>query len=298
MNTKLSQTLGRTQLLAQKHSPELLLGLGVVSIIGSVILAAKAGQKHSQVAEENLKELLSFAVKDNETQHRSDEEEKKELLIIKFRSAGRWVRLYGPAALTCTAGIVSIFGSHGVMQKRVTALGAAYGVLLEGFNNYRERVREDLGDESDHRYLTGIHEEEVEETTVLKNGKVKTKKVKKNVQDDLSQYAFFFDDYANEFVPGDPRANRFMLETQQSYWNEQLRAKGHVFLNQVLESLGIDPVPEGQLVGWVYNPDNEHEGDNYIELGIYDERNMHAVQGSNDVFTLDPNVDGIVWNLI
>jgi hypothetical protein len=44
--------------------------------------------------------------------------------------------------------------------------------------------------------------------------------------------------------------NLFYIRASETYFNEKLRAVGYVFLNEVLEHLGIAPTMVGQLVGW------------------------------------------------
>lgn len=48
----------------------------------------------------------------------------------------------------------------------------------------------------------------------------------------------------------DPEYNRVFLTAQQNYWNHYLQSRGVVFLNQILESLGLPLLSVGQLVGW------------------------------------------------
>lgn len=58
----------------------------------------------------------------------------------------------------------------------------------------------------------------------------------------------------------------------------QLHARGYVFLNDVYDMLGIDRTKEGQIVGWVYNKNNE-VGDNFVDFGIL-ETNRETEDGS------------------
>ena len=82
--------------------------------------------------------------------------------------------------------------------------------------------------------------------------------------------------------------------------NEKLLAQGHVYLNEVYDALGIPRSKAGQIVGWVYNPDNP-VGDNYIDFGIYQTNRAVArdfVNGYEKVILLDFNVDGNILDLM
>lgn len=82
--------------------------------------------------------------------------------------------------------------------------------------------------------------------------------------------------------------------------NDLLRSRGHVFLNEVYDCLGIPRTKAGQIVGWVYSKDNP-VGDNYIDFGIYDVYKpaiADFVNGYERSILLDFNPDGNIWELI
>lgn len=54
--------------------------------------------------------------------------------------------------------------------------------------------------------------------------------------------------------------------------NKRLRTQGHLFLNEVLASLGTHggvslKTPEGQIVGWIYDP-NDPTKQNHVDFGM------------------------------
>lgn len=56
--------------------------------------------------------------------------------------------------------------------------------------------------------------------------------------------------------------NLYFLRTVQNHLNHQLEAQGHIFMNEVLDALGLRRTPRGALTGWLLS-----EG-NHIDLGI------------------------------
>lgn len=49
---------------------------------------------------------------------------------------------------------------------------------------------------------------------------------------------------------GDPMINALFLRNVHNYLQDRLAARGHLFLNEVHEQLGLPPIMEGQMVGW------------------------------------------------
>ena len=135
----------------------------------------------------------------------------------------------------------------------------------------------------------------MEDKIVIKN-EVCTSKISNEeiieftVNRELSPYAKFF----NEHCPGwskDSEMNLHFLRHMEQYATELLRSRGYLFLNEVYDMLGIPRTKTGQVVGWVYDPENP-VGDNCVDFDIYSERNEEFVNGYERSALLDFNVDG------
>lgn len=116
------------------------------------------------------------------------------------------------------------------------------------------------------------------------------------VTEGVSQYARFFDDGCTGWCK-DAEANKIFLIAQEHYANELLRKKGYLFLNDVYDMLGIPETKAGQIVGWIYNEENP-VGDNYVDFGLDELRNVDFINGYARVPLLDFNVDGNILDLI
>lgn len=51
----------------------------------------------------------------------------------------------------------------------------------------------------------------------------------------------------------DPKYNMMFLRHQERYANDLLMARGHLFLNEVYDMLGMSRTMNGQIVGWVWD---------------------------------------------
>lgn len=300
--------IGRGGLILKKYSPEILTAAGVIGTVGSTVLACKATLKVEDILDEAKKKSnLINAVHDGEIEvdaEYTDKDYSKDLLVNRTQTAVKLIKLYGPAISLGALSITAILGGQHILRKRNVAVMAAYKLCEESFNNYRSRVKDELGEEKDRQFYYGMTEETIKDKVKSKDGKTKTvtKKVEKAPDHLYSQYARFFDE-ANINWDKSPEQNMYFLKMVQNQMNDKLKARGHVFLNEVYDALGFDRSEAGQLVGWVWNKDNTamEAGDGYIDFGIFDGNDYAKrafVNGDERSILLDFNIDGMIYDLI
>ena len=150
----------------------------------------------------------------------------------------------------------------------------------------------------DKHFLYGTEYQEVEITETDEKGKSKTHKEKVEVADvnKLKGYAAVFDKHCAEW----DRSwiyNMKWLRANETAANDILRTRGHIFLNEVYNMIGLPHTPEGAVAGWIYNGD----GDGFVNFGLDDPDNESArrmVDGDDCAILLDFNVDGIIFDKI
>lgn len=303
--SKLTRTLNRVGLKLKKHSPEILVVTGVVGTVASAVMACKATTKIDEVLAEtkdNINKTKDYVENKGFSEKYTEEDYKKDLTIFYAKGGLELVKLYAPSVALGALSITAILSGHNVLRKRNVALAAAYATVEKGFKEYRGRVVERFGEELDRELKYNIKAKEVEETTVdEKTGEEKVTKKTVNVADpnNYSTYARFFDDGCTGWTK-DPEYNLMFLKNQQRYANDLLKSRGHLFLNEVYDMLGIPRTKAGQVVGWIYDEEYPN-GDNFVDFGIYDLYNEKArdfVNGYEKTILLDFNVDGDIMNLI
>ena len=306
--TKARRLVGKASLQLKKHSPEILMVAGVIGTVASTVLACKATTKVSKILEEknNTLDTIHNGVKNGEINgvEYTEQDSKKDLTIVYTQTGIKLAKLYAPAVVVGTLSITSIVAGHQILKKRNLALAAAYAVVDKGFKDYRKRVVERFGEDLDKELRYNIKAKEVEEIIVDENGnqaieKKMVKELDKDAVSKNSEYARFYDDGHDEWSK-DPEFNLMYLRRQQEQANEVLKSRGHLFLNEVYDMLGIPRSKAGQVVGWIYDEKNPN-GDNYVDFGIYDlddERIRAFVNGYERSILLDFNVDGVIYDLI
>ena len=128
------------------------------------------------------------------------------------------------------------------------------------------------------------------ENDVIKDVQIEKNKVEETDNKSCSQYARFFDECSAAWQK-DSKYNLMYLKSTQNLMNDRLRSRGHLFLNEVYDHLGLPRSKEGQIVGWIYDTENPI-GDNFVDFGIFDDRSKPDISEFENSILLDFNVDG------
>lgn len=298
----------RMALHARENSPSILFGVGVAGMVGSTVLACRATLKLEDTlneVEHDLQMAKAMYEVPAEEGGYSAKELKRKTTYIYIRSVGKVARLYVPSAVVGGISIACLTKSHNILQERNTALTAAYIAVDGAFNRYRERVREEYGDDVDRQFLY-----ETEEIQIIdeETGKVMT--TTRVTSAPGAKYARWFDSTCSSWNPPEFAEYNWQFLRQQQLWaNDFLRMRGHVFLNEVYRMLGITETDDGAMVGWVYDPHNdlgrsvsEDTSDNYIDFGCWDQSNGQPLEmftnGEDGSILLNFNVDGPIYGLL
>lgn len=300
---KATRLLSSAQYQVKKHSPEILMVAGIAGTIVGTVLACKATTKVSEIIEEKNKNVedVHTCLEEKPNEY-TEEDSKKDLTIIYAQTGVKLFKLYAPAIGVMALSFASIIAGHKVLKKRNIAIAAAYAAIDKGFKQYRKNVIEEFGEGVDQQMRFGLKSKEIKKKD--KDGKtVKETEYyidpEGNPLDNISEYARFFDAYSENFAK-DPEYNMMFLRRQQDYANEMLKARGHLFLNEVYDLLDIPRSKAGQVVGWVYDKNGNTKGDNYVDFGLYrnDQGTRRFVNGLEYNILLDFNVDGVIYDLI
>jgi len=290
-----SLRVGRQILLTQKHSPTILFVGGIVGVVATTVMASRATLKLEDTLADHASKLqIAKDLRASDNPDYSEADYRQDMTILYSRAVVDVTKLYAPAVLVGAASIIALTGSHKILTSRNAALTAAYAALDKGFKEYRKRVIDTFGPDADDQLRY-----QVEERTAIKETPEGKKEVKvlRAGPDNISIYARFFDELCSSWSHT-PEFNHLFLRCQQNYCNDLLRSRGHLFLNEVYDLLGIERSRAGAVVGWVISKDS---GDNYVDFGIFDGNNPRArdfVNGREGSILLDFNVDGVIYDKI
>jgi hypothetical protein len=290
----------RGLLHVQKQSPHILFGVGIVGFVATAALASKATLRVEEIVEKAQSDLEDVrSLSENETlveKYSYDQDDAtRDKIVIYSRSIIAIGKLYAPTLIVGCLSIAALTKAHFVLDKRLGAATAAYAGLEKMFRSYRNRIIDEIGEDRERDLLYDIKREKI---TILDQDTLETKtfEQKRVGSDGYSQYARFFDELSPRWGR-DAELNFLFLRAQQNYANDLLLSRGHVFLNEVYDMLGIPRSSIGAIVGWCLTKD----GDNFIDFGFMNGDNPRArefVNGHTDSIFLDFNVDGVIYEKI
>lgn len=268
LQDKLTRTIGKGRLAIKKKSPEILLVAGIIAGGAALICAVKETLKAETIIDEHktmidsIHEAEEIAQEANEEGGDPDEiysaeDAKKDTVKAYVKTAWKFFKLYAPTIILVTISVTCILTSHGIMRKRNVALAASLATVRTAFDEYRSRVRRDLGDAMDTHFLYDTVDEE--RTREVTDSKGKVKEVKETVSRPqfANAYSRIFD---NCNVPDQweksGSANYIFIRSQMIYLQKKLIRDGYLFLNDVYKCLGFPITLAGQTAGWIYDYNN------------------------------------------
>lgn len=298
--TAVSTKAGRAGLILKKYSPEIKLVTGIFCFGGAVAFAYKAGTKTQGILkkyneaidlihdyEENPEKMVAAAVDENDLAQAK--------FAAKVDLAKDLAKEVLPVALCSALSLSCIISSNNTLKRRYIGAVGAFNAVTGAFEKYRSNVKNRFGEDVDWELKNGIVKSVESKEVTDEKGKKKLEETVSAKQDPnrISDHAVWFEEGNPEWDPY-RKFNLAFLKGKQQIATDMLNARGHLFLNEVRESLGFKPIPEGQLLGWVKKPGQLA----YVDFGLYEERNEDFINGEADRVLLDFNIDGIVWDLI
>lgn len=213
------QIVKDVRLSMTKHSPEILLALGITGMLTSTVLAVRATPKALKLIEDKKKEECTDKLTVGET--------------IK----ATW-KCYIPAVITGTTSIVCLVGSSSVQAKRTAAIATAYKVSETALTEYKEKMVKTLGEKKEKTIREEIAGDKVEKMPVKESTVYMTGDGTTTFLDPLSERHFQSD------------INR--VKKAQNDLNERMLKDifGYISVNEFYDEIGLPRTSIGDELGW------------------------------------------------
>lgn len=209
----IAKTFGRG---LKERSPEILVGIGIVGMIGAAIMAVKATPK----ALERIKDA---------------ERETKESLTPKDTFKVTW-RNYVPSVVTGTLSAACIIGANSIHLRRKAALSAACALSETALANFKSHAIERIGEKKVKEIADDVAKDKVKENPVSKSPMVVTSK----------GGTLIFDPWTNGYFHGDIEK----IRRAENLINKEMLNQGYVSLNDFYYEIGRPETKIGSTLGW------------------------------------------------
>ena len=267
---------GKTSFIFRKHGGDMLI-YGGLGLLGLSIVSTGIGTVKTVEAVSDYKEEVSKI-----DEMKVKEEEKAPLKNAAFgRCAWRVFKAYAPAVTFAVTGTTFVCCGRNVWQKKYAGVSALSALYSETLEKYRERWREEVGEEKEREVFENVQTSTVTETNA--KGKEKTTEVKTPAGSG-HPLEFIFDERNLKYrkYAGN---NYYALMSARKQANNILNARGWIVLAEVLTLIGM-PVPGyANYIGWVKDPMNREK----IRFGM--EADDELRYSSNQIILLKFNCD-------
>ena len=289
----------------KKHSPAILVGFGLLSGVACTVTACIATTKAKEILEEAKEEISDIQTVLNDPdipeEKYNEADAKSDRTKVYVRTGLKLAKTYAVPAGLGAASVISILGGTKVLNDRNAAIAATLASTTLGFDKYRERLINKFGDDGealDMELRYGTEEVEIKEKVVDKDGKEKTVKKKVQVYKKANEavaldYTRVFD-WTNPYWRPDMNYNLLFMRGRQTWSGLRLEANGNLFFNDVLKECGFPKVKAGQVVGWIYDPENNESGDNGVDFRIHPAYSYDEHGQKLPILLLDFNCDGSI----
>lgn len=229
MNTNvISTNIKKLNNEVAKHSPVILVALGITGMVTTVIMASKATPKAREILD-NL----------HEEQAELEEENTKLMAVVKDVKAVAPV--YVPSVIMGSITIACIIGSYSISARRTAALATAYGISERTLKEYQQKVIETIGDKKEEKLR-----EEIQRDRVI-NDPPSNHEVIVPGSGDMLCYDSVFGRYFT--------SNIEKLRRIENTLNRRLLREMYVSVNDFYDEIDLSHTKAGYDIGW--NTDHE-----------------------------------------
>ena len=219
MSQSLQKFRFKTQLFLKHNSSTILTCIAAVGVVATAVAVAKAAPKANRLLDEAKEE-------------KGEDLTKTEVVLTAAPA-------YIPSITIGASTIACIFGANILNQHHQAALTSAYALLDQSYKEYRNKVKEMFGEETDVQIRDSIIKEKRPENWIA-----------------------YTPDAANLPISGETRlfyessSGRYFESTVEEvqnaeyHFNRNFVMRGCADLNEFYEFLGLKPTEEGSVLGW------------------------------------------------
>lgn len=200
-----------------KNTPGILVGVGIVGMASTTILAVRATPKAIVLIEAKKRELEVESLTPVET--------------VKTT----W-KCYIPAAVTGVMSTACLIGASSVSARRNAALATAYNVTRVALNDYKDAVVETIGEKKEQVVRDAVAKKKIERDPVMNTEVIVTERGTTLCYDAV--FGRYF------------RSDIDTIKRAVNELNRSIVSSMYASLNEFYDEIGLPPIEIGDKLGW------------------------------------------------
>lgn len=204
-----------------KHSPDILIGIGIAGMVTATVLAVKATPKALELIEEE--------------KERTGKDELSAIDTVKVA----W-KPYIPTVTTLVTSTGCLIGARNITSKRTAAIATAYKISETALTEYKDKVIDIIGEKKEREVRDRRAKSQIENNPVSKTKEVIiTEKGNTLCYDTISGRYF--------------KSDMNTINRAVNIVNRSLYQQSYASLNEFYEELGLPYIDLGYDLGWDTN---------------------------------------------
>lgn len=218
----------------QKHSPEILTGIGIAGMITTTVLAVRATPKALILIEEEKQRL------NEELQAEAENNNQEEYVVLNTLNPVEFIcttwTCYIPAAVTGVLSVACLIGASSVNVRRNAALATAYSLSESALKEYQEKVIESIGEKKEKQIRDSIAKDKLERDPVVNKEVIITGRGETLCYETITSRYF--------------KCDIEKLRKVENELNKRLISEMYISLNEFYYEIGLRPTEVGNDLGW------------------------------------------------
>lgn len=227
------------RLFIKKNAGTILSVMGSIGVVATAITAARAAPK-------------AIKLLDDAREEKGSKLSKMEIAQIGFKT-------YLPVGLVSAATITCIMSANVLSRNKQANITSAYALLDQSYKDYRRKVIEMYGEETDHKIIEAIAVDRAKEVRI--SASYMCDNVDLSLDDSSGKPVLWYEEYSKRFF----EATLEQILSAEYHLNRNYILRGFATINEMYDFFGLDPVEWGDDLGW----EPLDEGEFWIEFNHF-----------------------------
>lgn len=242
----LTKVFNGVKIATVKHSPEILMGIGITGMVTTTVMAVRATPKALMLIEVEKRRLNRELLEEAKKSGCEECNQITRLEPVDLIKA-TW-KCYIPAGITGIVSIACLIGASSVNARRNAALATAYTLSETTLRDYQKKVIETIGEKKEQTVRDAVAKEHIERDPVENKEVIFSGRGNTLCYDSISGRYF--------------RSDMDAIKKAENELDARLRNEMYISLNEFYYEIGLEPLRViGDDLGW-----NIDSG--YLDLGF------------------------------